>query len=315
MLRALLIGAVVAGATPLSVRAQQPGELSGRVTYSMGGQPIPGALVFVQGVSLGVITDAEGRYRIEGVPAGAHVVNTSVMGCLVSAHSVVVEAGRRLALNLALEPPVIDLEGLVVTALSSDPSSPVAVERLEVDADAAVARSVGSLLQGKAAGVRVMQGSGQPGTDPSILLRSPTSVLIPQGPLIVVDGVITPGRLTDIDPFDVDHIDVLKGAAAAAGYGSRGQGGVIEITTKRGIGRAAPQPRSGPLLFVDGVASDRSFNDLPFADIVDVRKLEGPVAAILYGRRAEVGVIEVTTRYGPPHGARTISPICLNGPP
>ena len=81
------------------------------------------------------------------------------------------------------------------------------------------------------------------------------------------------------------------------------------------ISSVAPQPRSGPLLFVDGVASERSFNDVPFADIVGVHKLDGPVAAILYGRRAEVGVIEVTTRFGPPRGARTVSPVCLNGAP
>jgi TonB-dependent SusC/RagA subfamily outer membrane receptor len=239
------------------------------------------------------------------------VVLTTVMGCVVAAREVQVQAGRRLTLDWSLEPPVIDLEGLVVTALGADASSPFAMERLQAGAETGSARSIGSLLQGKAAGVRVMQGSGQPGTDPSILLRSPTSVVIGQAPLIVLDGVITPGRLTDIDPFDVDHIEVLRGAAAAAGYGSRGQNGVIEITTKRGPGRVEPEVRPGPLLFVDGVATRGSLNDVPFSEIVEIRKIEGPVASVLYGRSAEVGVIEVTTTQGPRPGANTVQPICL----
>jgi TonB-dependent SusC/RagA subfamily outer membrane receptor len=133
--------------------------------------------------------------------------------------------------------------------------------------------------------------------------------------LIVIDGVITSGRLTDIDPMDVDHVEVLKGAAAAASYGSRGQSGVIEITTKRGLKRELPVARSGPLLIVDGVPTEGSINDLRFSDIVDMRKLDGPVGAILYGRSAELGVIEVTTTNGPRAGARTLQPACLTPTP
>jgi TonB-dependent SusC/RagA subfamily outer membrane receptor len=307
--------AAVLGGSTAPAHAQELGELSGRVTYSVNGRAIPGALVFLPGVSLGVITNAEGEYRIEGVPAGSHTVTTTLMGCMVSARDVAVQAGRRLAFDVSLAPPVIDLEGLVVTALSNDPTSTVVVERLNAGADAGSARSVGSLIQGKLPGVRVMQGSGQPGTDPSIQLRSPTSIVIGSGPLIVVDGVITQGRFSDIDPLDIDHVEVRKGAAAAAMYGSRGQAGVIEITTKRGIARgSAPRPaQSGPMLLVDGVVRNGALADvIATEEIVEIRKIEGAVAAVLYGRQAEVGLIDVITTSGMRTGPSTIQPMCLN---
>jgi TonB-dependent SusC/RagA subfamily outer membrane receptor len=263
-----------------------------------------------------VLTDKDGRYRMQEVPPGQHFALTVLMGCILTADPVQVEAGRRATLDISLEPPVIDLEGIVVSAsaITGDRAElPFTVARLDAgerEIATGSTRSVGSMLQGKVAGARVVQGSGQPGTDPSILLRAPTSLLGTQQPLIVIDGVITQGRLTDIDPFDVARVEVLKGAAAAAGYGSRGQAGVIEITTKRGPGAEAPRTRQ-PVLLLDGVVTDGTLADVNLADVVDIRRLDGPVAAILYGVGAETGAIEVTTRYGPPAGVRPFRPVCL----
>jgi TonB-dependent SusC/RagA subfamily outer membrane receptor len=167
------------------------------------------------------------------------------------------------------------------------------------------------MLQGQVAGVRVVQGSGQPGTDPSILLRAPTSLLGSQSPLIVIDGVITQGKITDIDPFDVLRVEVLRGASAAASYGSRGQAGVIEITTKRGP--TAPPTRSRrPVLLIDGVVTEGTLSDVNLAEVADIRRLDGPTAAVLYGVGAEAGAIEVSTIYGPPPRARALRPACLD---
>jgi TonB-dependent SusC/RagA subfamily outer membrane receptor len=296
--------------------AQQSGEVRGRVTFAGNGQGVPGALVTLRDAGLGVLTDQDGRYQIRDVPAGQHFALTVLMGCILTAHPVQVEVGRRASLDIRLEPPVIDLEGIVVTAssITSDRAElPFAVARLDAgerEIATGSTRSVGSMLQGKVAGARVVQGSGQPGTDPSILLRAPTSLLGSQQPLIVIDGVITQGRLTDIDPFDVARVVVLKGAAASASYGSRGGAGVIEISTKRGPGGEAPRRRQ-PVLLLDGVVTEGSLSDVNLAEVLDIRRLAGPVAAVLYGVGAEPGAFEVTTRSGPPPGVRPFRPACL----
>ena len=91
--------------------------------------------------------------------------------------------------------------------------------------------------------MRVVKGSGQPGQGGSILRRGPTTITGSQSPLIIIDGVITDNRLSDIDALDVETIEVVKGAAAASLYGSRAQNGVIQITTKRGAGLRTDQSR------------------------------------------------------------------------
>jgi TonB-dependent SusC/RagA subfamily outer membrane receptor len=315
---AVPLATLLAVGAPLAALSQEPGELTGRVTFAGNGQGVPGALVTLHEAGLGVLTDRNGRYQIRDVPVGQHFALTVLMGCILTSHPVQVEAGRRASLDISLQPPVIDLEGIVATAssISSDRAElPFAVARLEAGERDEIAtgstRSVGSMLQGKVAGARVVQGSGQPGTDPSILLRGPTSLLGSQQPLIVIDGVITQGRLTDIDPFDVARVEVLKGASAAASYGSRGQAGVIEITTKRGPAAEAPRNPRQPVLLLDGVVTEGTLSDLNLAEVADIRRLEGPVAAVLYGVGAERGAIEVTTLSGPPPGVRPFRPACL----
>src|SRR5690606_37381583 len=105
---------------------------------------------------------------------------------------------------------------------------------------------------------------------PSIQLRGPTSIGGTQAPLIVVDGVITSG-IVDLNPLDVKSVNVLKGAAAASVYGSRGQAGAIEITTRRG---PAPRPvERAPVLALDGRLSARTLADIDPSDIVSVRMI------------------------------------------
>jgi TonB-dependent SusC/RagA subfamily outer membrane receptor len=304
-------------AVPASSAAQRPAEITGRVTYSGNGQGVAGALLTLREAGLGVLTDREGRYRLVDVPPGQHVAVTALMGCILSSRTIEVEAGRRLNLNVSLEPPVFDIQGILVSAPASEGSrmdAPFAVARLDSSQRELVTgstRSVGSMLQGQLAGVRVAYGSGQPGTEPSILLRAPTSLLGSQAPLVVIDGVITDGGISDIDPLDVLRVDVLRGAAAAASYGSRGQAGVIEITTKRGLSEPAPRPNQ-PILLVDGVVTEGTLADVDLTTVVDIRRLDGPAAAVLYGVGAEAGAIEVTTWRGPQPGAVALQPVCLD---
>jgi TonB-linked SusC/RagA family outer membrane protein len=115
------------------------------------------------------------------------------------------------------------------------------VERLSAQDLPVPAADASSLLAGKAAGVSVISASGQPGQAASITLRGPTSINTSgrsMSPLIVIDGVIQAegASLSDVGALDIDHVEIVKGAAAASLYGSRAQNGVIEITTKRGTG-------------------------------------------------------------------------------
>ena len=117
----------------------------------------------------------------------------------------------------------ISLETIVVTGVAGEtPRSqvPFTVERLDVaELQRVPTPSVRGLLQGKLPGVKVIQGSGQAGSEPSMQFRGPTSIMGMQAPLIVIDGVITQGGIADLNTQDIASMEVVKGAAAAALYG------------------------------------------------------------------------------------------------
>lgn len=296
-----LSGQAAAGQAP-------QGEISGRLTYRGTGLGVAQALVVIPEAGLGAVTDAQGRYRIEAVPAGVHEVAPTLLGCQLASRIVQVGPGRRVEASFDLSTPVINLQGLVVTAVATrTPASDLPFSVARVDpSTASSARSMGTLIQGRIAGAHVLFGSGQPGSEPSILLRGPQSIQGSQAPLVVVDGVVTSDGVADLDPMDVESVEVLKGAAAAAGYGARGERGVIEIRTKRGPG-SRPRP-TGPLVIVDGHSTGGTLADVDITEIEDIRKLDGPAAAVLYGPDAERGVILVSTRGAPPEASRP--PFC-----
>lgn len=146
-------------------------------------------------------------------------------------------AGDPAVADFDLSTVALKLEEVVVTG-TIDPVAgvkvPFSVGKVS-KADLPVpAVSAATTLQGKVAGVRVVRGSGQPGSGASILLRGVTSLTKDNDPLIVVDGVILGESLSDIDAADIESVEVVKGAAAASLYGSRASAGVIQITTSRG---------------------------------------------------------------------------------
>jgi TonB-dependent SusC/RagA subfamily outer membrane receptor len=306
---AVAIAVVLMGAAD-AARAQRVGELTGLVTYAGTGEVISGVLVLLPALNIGKLTDDDGRFTMTAVPAGRHEIVTALLGCQLESRSVDVEAGKRLAVDIKLTAPVITLEGLEAVAVATDrpvAELPYSVGRVDArSTDAGTTRTVGSMIQGRIAGARVVQGSGQPGAEPTIQFRGPTSIGNGHDPLVVVDGVITRSRISDIDPLDIEHVEVLKGAAAAAIYGARGQAGVIEITTRRGPSRASAS--RGPLVIVNGVVSQGGLADIDPAAIDDIRFFEGAAAAVLYGARAGNGVIQVTTQDAPPEASRP--PFC-----
>ena len=228
------------GAAPLLAQ----GAVSGTVADAESLAPVAGAQVFVAGTVIGTLSGQEGTYRMEGVPAGEQTVTVRLIGYRELSQTVTVQSGQVATADFSVQQTALRLQDIVVTGVVGETPQvklPFTVVRLSAQDLPVPSADVSSLLAGKAAGVSVISGSGQPGQAADILLRGPTSINASgrsQAPLIVIDGVIQSegASLSDVGALDVDHVEIVKGAAAASLYGSRAQNGVIQITTKRGTG-------------------------------------------------------------------------------
>ncbi len=224
--------------------AAQQGAITGTIVDSETLEPVAGAQVYVPGTVFGTLTTDGGTYRLEGVPAGPATVGVRLIGYKEASQEVLVAAGQIATANFRVEQTALRLQDIVITGVVAETPRvklPFVVERLETDDLPVPASDVSALLNAKASGVSTFSPSGQPGQATEITLRGPTSINAEgrsQAPLIVIDGVIQSetASLADIGVFDIDHIEIVKGAAAASLYGSRAQAGVIQITTKRGQG-------------------------------------------------------------------------------
>jgi TonB-linked SusC/RagA family outer membrane protein len=232
------------------------------VTQGGSGMPLEGVSVRLEGTNLGALTQANGRFVIANVPAGTHTLKAEMIGHAPLTRSVTVNAGQATTLALTLELSAISLQEIVVTGTAGATTKaklPFTVERISADQLPVPQVSAASALQGKAAGVTVVSGSGRPGSAPAILLRGPTSINSAgrsQEPLYIVDGVVLSSSMADLDAMDIENIEIVKGAAAASLYGSRAGNGVVQITTKRG--RRADQ---GQIRYT--VRSEYGQSDLP----------------------------------------------------
>lgn len=292
---ALVLGLGLASPS-LAQMTPAAGTIRGRVTYGPTGEVIPAVLVSIPELGLGKLTDEEGLFFFSDVVPARYSLVTSLWGCHLDSRIIEVSPSDSLAVALAIQPPTIDLQGLVVSGQMDTLRSselPFAVGSLvPTDRDRS-ASGITDLLRGRFAGVRVVRGSGQPGDDVSLMMRGPTSIVGSQGPLLVVDGSVREGSASLVDPLDIARVEILRGAAAAARYGARGQAGVIEITTKRGPSRGGAL--TGPVILVDGQETGETLADIDTRDVDQISLVPGPAAAALYGRRAEAGIIHVTT--------------------
>lgn len=245
MIGVTLLLAIMGGSTALA----QNKVVKGVVTYADDGEPVMGATVMVDGTSIGAATNTKGEFEIKGVPDNAKTLRVSYIGLLPQ--KVTIKGGQ---LRIALKSDDKQLNDVVVTAmgLTREKKSlgyaqqTVKAEELTIAAPA----SLTSALTGKAAGVQVNTFGGTVGASARISIRGNSSLASDQQPLIVVDGVPISNDvnrtgddaytgvdfgsgLNDINPEDIESIDVLKGGAAAL-YGMRASNGVILITTKKG---------------------------------------------------------------------------------
>lgn len=204
--------------------------VQGRVTAHDAG-PVPGVSVVVDGTSTGTVTDEKGAYKLAGVPPSARLVFSTI-----GFKKEVVTVNNRTSINVNLQPEVSNLEQVVVigygTATKKDLTGAVAsinATQLENENPA----SVQDVLRGNLPGVNVgYTTSAKGGGD--LQIRGKNTLKAGSSPLIVLDGVIYYGTLDDINPNDIETIDVLKDASSAAVYGAKSASGVILVTTKKG---------------------------------------------------------------------------------
>lgn len=226
-------------AAPQSVRR---GSVTGVVTAAEGGGPLEAVQVRIVGTSLGATTGEGGRYAIPNVNEGVYSIEAARIGYAPRRQdNVSVTAGAPVVVNFAMSPNALRLNDVIVAGVT-DPTSgvrvPFVVTKLTPD-DVPVPTlgSTANLIKGKVAGATIRTAGG-PGGGAFVQLRNPVSVRASTSPMYIVDGVIMldtfGGYTSEIDPADIASIEVIKGAAASALYGSKAANGVISVTTNRG---------------------------------------------------------------------------------
>src|SRR5688572_3014640 len=252
---------------PLS--AQQRYTLEGAVRDGATGDAISGAQVVVRGTSAGALTDLRGNYRLVALlRPGTYTVDASFIGREGQAREVTLATDTVVRVpDIQLRVVAVQLEELVVTGTAGPTArraignavSTVSGPRLTEGS----AVTIDQALQGKVAGAFITSNTGTPGGGVSVRLRGTSSFVGGAEPLYIVDGVIidnnadqqinlgyrsnATNRLADLDPDDIERIEILKGAAASALYGSRANNGVVQIFTKRGLA-GRPQITAGSTL-------------------------------------------------------------------
>ena len=212
-----------------------------------------GANVSVDNMSLGAACDVEGYYKIN-IPVGAEgaiTLTATYIGYNSQSILINLPSGGMVNQDFSLEIDAIGMESVVIVGYGTQKRGDLSTAITSVKGEDVIDQPVANLdlaLQGRASGVSVASSSGQPGAAVKILIRGATSITASSEPLYVVDGipmtsdnnsVLETGgynfnSMSDINPDDIESIDILKDASASAIYGARGANGVVQITTKRG---------------------------------------------------------------------------------
>jgi TonB-linked SusC/RagA family outer membrane protein len=233
--------------------AQTTGAITGRVTDATTGQPVAAAQVRIVGSSLGAQTNTDGVYTLRGVTPGAATVRVLTVGYAERTQPVTVAAGQTATLNFALQATATALDPIVVTATGEQRRLEVGNAVAQIQAakvvETSAVSSVADLLTSRAPGVLVIPGT-QTGAGTRIRIRGTSSLSLSNNPILVIDGVraesstgsssvsvggTTPSRLGDLNPEEIESIEVVRGPSAATLYGTDAANGVIVIRTKRGI--------------------------------------------------------------------------------
>lgn len=235
-------------------------SVSGKVTDSGDGSPLPGVSVVIKGSTTGTSTDANGKYTLASVPDNATLV-FSFIGFASQEAAV----GERSTLDITLTSDVKSLQEIVVTGVgvaTDKRKLGISVESVtSKDLPQAPSASVDQALVGKIAGAQISSTNGTPGSDVNIVLRGINTLNRGTSPIILIDGVqVAATNLNSIDLNTIERVEVVQGAASATIYGAQGANGVIQLFTKKG--------KNGKL----NVDISSSVSNNTYLNIGDVRK-------------------------------------------
>lgn len=241
--------------TSSSIWGQSQYTFNGTVTESGTNLPLSGASVFIEGTSFGTISDFDGNYSFTAtLESGSFTLGVSSLGFTTQNLNIDLGSSLTVVTDVVLVEDLLSLDEVVVTGNSVGVNKRTlgnaisSVKSEDLVNNGAIA--VDQAISGKITGALVQQNSGDPAGGISIRLRGPSTVLGNSDPLYIVDGIIisnssnsndlvdlggtSQNRLVDLNPNDIERIEIIKGAAAAAIYGSRASNGVVQIFTKKG---------------------------------------------------------------------------------
>jgi TonB-linked SusC/RagA family outer membrane protein len=260
----LVAGAQILLAVPGAVAQTGTGTVTGRVTDGRSGQALGGTVVSVQGTLLSASTASDGSYRIAGVPAGDQVIMARRIGYASIRRTLTVSAGQTATADFALEASAYSLDEVVVTGTAGGEQrrtlgNAVAVINAATAMERSAAPDLTALLSSRSPGAIITPGSGRIGAGPTIQIRGRSTLSLSSEPIIYIDGVrvnnaVNQGpqggflgaqnagvanRLNDINPEDIESIEIIRGPAASTIYGTEAANGVIQVITKKGVAGAA----------------------------------------------------------------------------
>lgn len=231
---------------------QQKNKVSGTVS-SANGDPIPGASIVLKGTTVGTVTDMDGNFNLQDIPSDG-VLLVSFVGM----KPVEINVAGQSVLKITMEEESIGLEEVVAIGYGVQKKKLLTGANTNVkgeDIQSLNTTTAMDALKGITPGVSITQNNGQPGASSKINIRG-IGTTGDSNPLYIVDGVVQ-GGIDYLSPNDIESIDVLKDAASAAIYGSRGANGVILVTTKKG------QKNTKPVITYDGYYGVQNVYKLP----------------------------------------------------
>ncbi|MEM7414821.1 MAG: SusC/RagA family TonB-linked outer membrane protein [Gemmatimonadota bacterium] len=249
----VLLAAALAFAFSAAPGAAQTGTITGVVTNATTGAPLVSVQVVIPGTNQGGLTNQSGRFLLLNVPTGDVEVRAISLGFGQQTQTVTVNAGATATADFQLDVSAIQLEGVVVNTVTGRDQRirELGTNTTTIDVDQiepASVTSMSDLLSGRSEGVFLQDVNGTTGSGQRIRIRGANSLSLSNEPLVFVDGVQyssinalsigvggqEAGRLNDLNPNDIQNIEIVKGPAAAALYGTAAANGVLLITTKRG---------------------------------------------------------------------------------
>ncbi|HEY0899691.1 MAG TPA: SusC/RagA family TonB-linked outer membrane protein, partial [Sphingobacteriaceae bacterium] len=254
----------------------QDRTVTGTVTAREDGLPLPGVSIVVKGTRIGTQADANGKFSLR-VPSGSNQLEFRFLG--YNTHTATIGASN--VVNVALSGDAKQLGEVVVTGYGTQRKKDFTGSAASVSGDKikdSPVQSFDQALGGKASGVNIIQPNGVLNNPPVIRIRGFNSISLSSFPLVVVDGIpINTGdnssnsaannALGDINPADIESIDILKDAASTAIYGSRGAAGVLIITTKKGKSGAAKMTYDGWYGFTNAVRTPEVLNAQQYMEV------------------------------------------------